>query len=124
MNINVDLLLCSIIFLIKRVWWSKKNEILSNKKLAEELHKPIIRKVEKKKIHTRFIDNIQQADLADMQLMSKLNKGFRLFLCVIDIHSKYAWIIPLKDKKGITITNAFRKVLDESNRKPSKTSVD
>ena len=49
MNINVDLLLCSIIFLIKRVWWSKKNEILSNKKLAEELHKPIIRKVEKKK---------------------------------------------------------------------------
>ena len=59
-----------------------------------------------------------------MQLMSKLNKGFRLFLCVIDIHSKYAWIIPLKDKKGITITNAFRKVLDESNRKPSKTSVD
>ena len=124
MNINVDLLLCSIIFLIKRVWWSKKNEILSNKKLAEELHKPIIRKVEKKKIHTRFIDNIQQADLADMQLMSKLNKGFRLFLCVIDIHSKYAWIIPLKDKKGITITNAFRKVLDESNRKPSKTLVD
>ena len=59
-----------------------------------------------------------------MQLMSKLNKGFRLFLCVIDIHSKYAWIIPLKDKKGITITNAFRKVLDESNRKPSKTLVD
>ena len=56
--------------------------------------------------------------------MSKLNKGFRLFLCVIDIHSKYAWIIPLKDKKGITITNAFRKVLDESNRKPSKTLVD
>ena len=49
-----------------------------------------------------------------MQLVSKPNKGFR-FLSVIDIYNKYAWVIPLKDKKGTTITNAFQKILDESN---------
>ena len=55
-----------------------------------------------------------------MQLISKFNKGIRFLLCVIDIFSKYAWVIPLKDKKGITITNAFQKILDESNCKPNK----
>ena len=59
-----------------------------------------------------------------MQLISKFNKGFRFLLCVIDIFSKYACVVPLKDKKGITITNAFRKVLKESNSKPSKIWVD
>ena len=59
-----------------------------------------------------------------MQLLSKFNKGFRFLLCVIDIYSKYAWVIPSKDKKGITITNAFQKVLDESNRKLNKIWVD
>ena len=55
-----------------------------------------------------------------MQLISKFDKGIRFLLCVIDIFSKHAWIIPLKTKKGITITNAFLKILDESNRKPNK----
>ena len=59
-----------------------------------------------------------------MQLISKYNKGIRFLLGVIDIFSKFAWIIPLKDKKGITITNAFKKILDESNRKPNKIWVD
>ena len=59
-----------------------------------------------------------------MQLISKFNKGFRFLLCVIDVYSKYAWAIPLKDKKGIIITNAFQKVLDESNHKPNKIWVD
>ena len=59
-----------------------------------------------------------------MQLINKFNKGFRLLLCVIDIYSKYAWVIPLKDKKGIMLTNAFQKILDESNRKPNKIWVD
>ena len=49
-----------------------------------------------------------------MQLISTFNKGFRFLLRVIDICSKYSWVIPLKDKKGITITNAFQKILDES----------
>ena len=59
-----------------------------------------------------------------MQLLSKFNKGFRFLLCVIDIFSKYAWVVPLKDKKGISIVNAFQKILKESNRKPNKIWVD
>ena len=59
-----------------------------------------------------------------MQLITKFNKGFRFLLCVIDIYSKYTWVIPLKDKKGNTITYAFQKFLDESNRKPNKIWVD
>ena len=59
-----------------------------------------------------------------MQLISKLDKGFRFLLFVIGIYSKYAWVIPLKGKKGTTITNAFQKMLNESNRKPNKIWVD
>ena len=59
-----------------------------------------------------------------MQLISKFTKGFRFLLCVIDIFSKYVWVVPLKDKKVITITNAFQKILDDSNRKPNKIWVD
>ena len=69
-----------------------KNEIISNKELEEELHKPIIRKFEKRKVHSSFIDNIWGADLADMQLISKFNKGLRFLLCVIDIYSKYEFV--------------------------------
>ena len=101
-----------------------KNENISNKELAEELSKPIIRKFEKRKVHSPFLDNIWGPDLADMQLVSKFNRGICFLLCVIDIFSKYAWVIPFKDKKGITITNSFQKILDESNRKPKKIWVD
>ena len=59
-----------------------------------------------------------------MQLISKSNKGFRFLLCVIDIFSKYAWVVSLKDKKGISIVNAFQKILKESDRKPNKIWVD
>ena len=59
-----------------------------------------------------------------MQLISKFNKGIRFLLCVIDIFSKYAWVVPLKDKKGISIVNAFQKILKESNRKPNKIWVE
>ena len=100
-----------------------KNNI-SNKKLAEELHKPIIRTFNKRKVQSPFIDNIWRADLADMQLISKFNERFRFLLCVIDIYTKYVWVIPLKDKKGITITDAFQKMLKKSNRKPNKIWVD
>ena len=97
---------------------------IPNKELAKELHIPIIRNFNKRKVHSLLIDNISIADLADIQLISKFNKGFRFLLCVIDIYSKYAWVIPLKDKKEITITNAFQKISDESNRKPNKIWVD
>ena len=59
-----------------------------------------------------------------MQLISKFNKGSRFLLHVIDIFSKYAWVVPLKDKKGITIVNAFQKKLDNSTRKANKIWVD
>ena len=88
-----------------------------NEQLAEELHEPNIRKFKKRKVYSGFNDNILGADLANMQLISKFNKGFRFLLCVIDIFSKYAWVVPLKDKKGVSIANAFQKILKESNRK-------
>ena len=59
-----------------------------------------------------------------MQLISKFIKGFTFLLCVIDIFSKYAWVVPLKDKKGVSIVDAFQKILDDSNRKPNKIWVD
>ena len=59
-----------------------------------------------------------------MQLISKFNKEFRFLLCVINSYSKYAWVIPLKDKKVITITNAFQKMLKESSQKPNKIWAD
>ena len=73
--------------------------VSQNQQLAEELHKPIIRKFKKRKVYSAFKDNIWGADLADMQLISKFNKGVRFLLCVIDIFSKYGWVVPLKDKK-------------------------
>ena len=59
-----------------------------------------------------------------MQLINKFNKGFRFLPCVIDIFSKYAWVVPLKDKKGVSIVDAFQKILDKSARKPNKIWVD
>ena len=68
-----------------------------------------------------FKDNTWGAYLADMQLISNFNKEFRFFLlCVIDIYSKYAWVVPLKDKKGVSIVNTFQKVLKESNKSQSQ----
>ena len=67
-------------------------------------------------MYSSFRDNIWGADLADMQLLSKFNKEFIFLLCVIDIFSKYAWVIPFKDKKGISIVNAFQEVLNDSKR--------
>ena len=95
-----------------------------NQQLAEELHKPIIRKFEKRKVHAGFKGNIWGADLEDMQLLSKYNKGIRFLLCVIDIFSKYAWVVTLKDKKGVSIVKAFQSILKQSNRKPNKIWVD
>ena len=125
MGIKDLLLQWFISFLIKKFSGSViKNENISSKELPEELHKPIIGKLRKRKVYSPFIDNIWGADLADMQLISKFHKGIRFLLCVNGILSKYARVTPLKDKKGITITNTFQKILDESNLKPSKIWVD
>ena len=97
-----------------------KNEIKENQLLANELHKPIIRKFKKRKVNYSFKDNIWGDGLADMQLISKYNKGVRYLLCAIDLFSKSAFALPLKDKKGTTIVNAFQKFLNNSKRKPTK----
>ena len=75
-------------------------------------------------MYSIFKDNIWAADLADMPLISKFNKGVRFLLCVIDIFSKYACVVSLKDKKGVSIVNAFQKFLDNSKRKPNRIWVD
>ena len=104
------------------------------KNLAEELHKPVIKKVNKRKVYSQFKDNIWGADLVDMQSLSKKNKGifntyiyyyiiFNL-LCAIDLYSKCAFVIPSKDKKGISIVNAFNKIIKQYNKKPNKIWVD
>ena len=95
-----------------------------NQQLAKELHKPIIKKFEKRKVHAAFKVNVWGADLADMQLLSRYNKGIRTLLCVIDIFSKYAWVVPLKDKKGVSIVTAFQSILKQSIRKPNEILVD
>ena len=100
------------------------NMHVNNEKLAEELHKPINKKFNNITVYSGIKDNIRDADLADMQLISKFNKRFTFLLCVIDIFAKYAWAIPLKDKKGVTIVNAFQKILDDSNRKLNKIWAD
>ena len=80
-----------------------------NYQLANELHRQVIRKFKKRKVYSSYRDNIWGVDLADMQVTSKYKKGIRYLLCAIDLFSKYAWVIPLKDKRGITIVNAFQK---------------
>ena len=97
-----------------------KSKLILNQESAEEIHRPSIRKFEKQKVYFLFKDNILGSNLADIQLMNKFNKGICFLLFVNDIYSKSAWVVPLKDKKGIAIINAFQKVLDESNHKPSK----
>ena len=84
-------------FFDKKTAVSGIKSIPQNEQLADELHKPIIRNFKKRKVYSAFTDNIWGADLADMQLISKFNKGLRFLLCAIDILSKYAWVVPLKD---------------------------
>ena len=92
--IKEDLLLWLINFLIK----TGVNILLEfNEELAKELHKPISRNFKKRKVHSGFRDNTSGADLTDMQLISKFNKGFRFLLCLIDIFIKYTWVVLLKD---------------------------
>ena len=92
--------------------------------LADELHKPAIRKFNKRKVYSQFKDNIWGVDLADTQSLSKKNKGIKYLICDIDFYSKYAFVVPLKDKKRTSIVNAFKKIIKQSGRKPNKIWVD
>ena len=75
-------------------------------------------------MYSTFKNNIWAADLAVMQLISKFSKGYRFLLSVIDIYGKYAWVVPLKRKNGVSIVNPFQKMFKESARKPHKICVD
>ena len=78
-----------------------------NYQIENELHRHITRKFKRQKIYSSLRDNIWDVYLADMQSLSKRNKGIKYLLCGTDLFSKYAWLVPLKDKRGITIVNAF-----------------
>ena len=71
--------------------------------LADELRKPIIKKFDQRNVYSQFKDNIWGVDLADMQSLSRKNKGVKYILCVIDLYSKYAFVIPLKEEKELVL---------------------
>ena len=89
-----------------------KSKNISNEQLAEELQNPIIKKFEKRKVDSSFKDNIWCAVLADMQLISRFNEGAIFLFCVIDMFSKYAWVVLL-------VVNSFLETLDKFGRKPN-----
>ena len=95
-------------------------KFMSNQQLADKLHKPIIKKFKRRKVYSLFKDNIWGVNLADMPLISKCNKEIKFLSCLIGLFSKYAWVIPLKGKKGNSIVNAFQKLLYDWKRKSNK----
>ena len=102
---------------------ANKSATEPNYQLASEIQREIIRKFKRRKVYSSFRDNIWGADLADMQSLSTYNKGIKYLLCAINLFSKYAWVGPLKDKRAISIFNAFQKVISKG-RKPYKIWVD
>ena len=80
----------------------------------------LLETLKKRAVYSGFKDNIWGVDLADMQSMSKYNTGIKYLLCAIDLFNKYVWVIPIKDKKIVSIFDAFQKILGDSNRKPNK----
>jgi transposase InsO family protein len=92
--------------------------------LADELHKPLRRKFPRRRVQVLHKDEIWGADLVEMQDYAKENNGFRYLLTVICIFSKFAWVVPMKDKTGKSTVAAFQKIFDESGRKPKKLWVD
>ena len=91
--------------------------------MANELHKPIIRRFKKRKVYSSFRDNTWGVDLTYMQSLSKGNRAIKYLLCVIDLFSKNARVVRIKDKKGTSIVNAFKIIISE-RPKPNKIWVD
>ena len=76
----------------------------------------LLESFKKRKVYSSFTDIIQSVDLADMQSLSKYNNGSKYLLCAIDLFSKYAWVIAIKDKKGVSTVNAFKKIISEGKK--------
>ena len=103
---------------------TSKAGVSVNEKLAAELHKPVIKKFKIRKVYTRFKDNIWAADIAEIRSLSS-KKGYVKYLLLCHRYfTEYAWIKPLKDKKGKTVLNASIEIVNESDRKPNKLWVD
>ena len=100
----------------------KKSPIKWSDELAKELHKPVIHHFRKQRVYVKGIDEIWAADLVDMQAYAAYNDGVRYLMAVIEIFSKYGWLVPLKEKSGKSVATAFRKILTE--RKPKLLWVD
>ena len=92
--------------------------------IAEELHKPVIKKFKKRKVYARFKDNIWAADLAEMGPLSSKNKDVQYFLCDIDLFTKYAWVKHLKEERDKIVLNVFIEIVSESNSKPNNLWVE
>ena len=95
-----------------------------SQQLAEELHKPITRNFRKRRVISYGIDKIWAADLVEIQKYSKWNKGIKYLLTVIDVFSKYGWIVALKDKKTESVGSVFDRIFKRSKRKPKKLWTD
>ena len=99
------------------------SKIIWNDQLAEELHKPVRKNFQKRRVMVSKIDEIWAADLVEMQKLSRDNKGYKYLLTVIDIFSKFGWIQPLKNKTGLEVEGAFKNIFVEG-RVPEKLWVD
>ena len=102
----------------------KGNEGKWTDRLAQELHKPRRVRFQRRRVHVKGIDLIWSSDLVDMSAFSKDNHGVKYLLTIIDVFSKYAWVMPLKTKTGKDITKAFDHIIEGSGRKPSRLWVD
>ena len=97
---------------------------MSNKELAEEVHKPIIKRIKKRKVYWSYIGNIYDGDLTAMQLISKFSQGIHFLLCVTDIFSNTHELFLWKIKKSYCNYWRFPSIIEESNRKPNKIWID
>ena len=104
----------------RRMGWG----IQWSNELADELHRPIRRKFQKRKVFAKNTDDIWSADLIEMIPFARYNKGYKYLLMIIDVFSKYGWIVPVKTKTGAAVSDAFGRVFKTSGRVPSRLWVD
>ena len=81
---------------------------------------PVNKKFQRIQIQTHYKDECWSIDLIDRSSLGKSNKNYKFIFTIIDNHTKYAWVIPLKDKSGKSTTTAFKKLIETSKRKPHK----
>ena len=114
--------------LVKAIIGSKRKlgwgMIQWSSELANELHKPIRRKFPKRSVFAKNVDDIWAADLVEMGKLSKFNKGYKYLLTVIDVFSKYGWIIALNNKTGDSVASALKLIFKQDNRKPTRLWTD